>query len=287
MFSIGSHIPAVSEVLAAQASDTEKLVSSLPTRQVAKKNQFDISQLNTLFRYDLNMPLQVEERSKSDRAGISVLDVSFASANNTKVAAFLVLPSAIESVPAVVFVHWGMGSRSQFLDESILLAQSGVGSLLVSAPFGDSRKHFIQSIINLRRAVDLLASDQRIDSTRIGYVGHSWGATLGGILAGIEDRIRAYVLIAGFPSYATYARRDDLEEFAGIHYVGHATPASLMFQFSSNDAFVSSEAARLYFESGSDPKTIHWYKHTTHKFDNEQAQLDRLNWLRIQLNKIE
>jgi len=287
MFSIGSHIPAVSEVSAAQASDAEKAVSSLPTKQVVKKSQFAISQLKTLFRYDLNTPLVFEERVISDEAGTSVLDVSFASANNMKVAAFLVLPSAKESVPAVVFVHWGMGSRSQFLDESKLLAQTGVGSLLVSAPFGDSREHFIQSMINLRRAVDLLASDLRIDSTRIGYVGHSWGGTLGGILAGIENRIRAYVLIAGFPSYATYAKRSDLEEFAGIHYVGHATPASLMFQFASEDAFVSSEAARLYFESGSDPKTIHWYEHTTHKFDNEQAQLDRLNWLRTQLKQIE
>jgi len=268
----------------AHVSAAEKTLTSLPTMPVAKKHRPDISQLNTLFQYDQKRPLDLEEKVLSDETGMTVHDVSFAGGHNREVNAYLVLPVAKQPVPAVIFVHWGMGGRSQFLAEAKLLAQTGLAALLVSLPFADSRKHFITSIIHLRRAVDLLTSDPRIDAKRIGYVGHSWGGTLGGILAGIEDRIRAYVLMAGFPSYANYAKRSDLDEFTGMYYVAHARPAKLMFQFAVEDTFVSNEAARIYFESASDPKTIHWYKHTTHKFDNEQAQLDRLNWLGTQLN---
>jgi len=268
----------------AQASDAQKVLSSLPMMPVSQQHRPDISQLNTLFQYDVKRPLDLQEKVLSNEAGITVYDVSFAGANNREVYAYLILPVAKQPVPAVIFVHWGMGGRSQFLAESKLLAQTGVAALLVSSPFADSRKHFITSIINLRRALDLLTLDRRIDATRIGYVGHSWGGTLGGILAGIEDRIQAYVLIAGFPSYARYAKRSDLDEFTGMYYVAHARPAKLMFQFAIEDKFVTNEAARLYFESGSDPKKIHWYKDATHKFDNEQAQWDRLNWLGTQLN---
>lgn len=236
------------------------------------------------FHYDSQIPLDIREQKLPDKYGISVFDISFASVNNKRVDAFLLLPRGKGPFPVVVFVHWGFGSRSQFLEEANLLAQFGVASLLVNSPFGDSKDHFIQTVINLRRAVDLLVSYQLIDPVRIGYVGHSWGGTLGGILAGVETRIKAYVLIAGFPSYAEYANRKDLEQFAGVLYVGHSSPAALMFQFADEDAFVSREAGERYFNAGGEPKIMRWYDHTTHKFKNEKAQLDRLEWLRKKLN---
>jgi dienelactone hydrolase len=269
---------------AAQDSDAEETTNSLPPVQSASNKLYDISQLQALFRYDLMTPVEVEEKVISDEGGVLVLDITYASVNKKKVDAFLVLPSIKRPVPAVIFVHWGFGSRSQFLHESKLLAKTGIGSLLVSAPFGDSKEHFVQTIINLKRAVDLLVADQRVDSTFIGYVGHSWGGTIGGLLAGVENRIRAYVLIAGFPSYAKYARRDDLKLFAGIYYVAHSAPAALMFQFANDDEFVSREDAEQYFEAGGEPKVIRWYDQTSHKFSNESARADRLEWLGKMLN---
>ncbi len=241
-------------------------------------------ELTSLFRYDPQISLDIHERTLPDKNGIGVLDISFASADGKTVDAFLLLPEGDGPFPAVIFVHWGFGSRSQFLDEANLLAQTGVGSLLVNAPFGDSRTHFVQSIVNLRRAVDVVASYRQIDPHRIGYVGHSWGGTLGGILAGVENRIRAFVLMAGFPSYADYAKRKDLESFAGDRYVGHATPAAIFFQFAEADAIVTREAAERYFDAASEPKTIRWYPQATHKFRNEEARADRLKWLLKKLN---
>ena len=281
---VSGYFEVFTRVSIAQNSDVEKTISSLPAGPIANKNQYDISQLKTLFRYDLSKPLDVKEKVMSDKDGVRILDITFTGVTKKDVDAFLVLPSGKRPVPVVLFVHWGFGRRSQFLDESKLLAKTGIGSLLVSVPFGDSKQHFIQTIIKLRRAIDLLVADQRIDSTRIGYVGHSWGGTLGGLLAGIENRIRAYVLMAGFPSYAKYANREDLEILAGIHYVAHSAPAALMFQFAGDDAFVSRDDAEQYYETADEPKAIRWYDRTTHNFDNETARLDRFNWLHEQLD---
>ena len=52
-------------------------------------------------------------------------------------------------------------------------------------------------IIDLRRAVDLLASRSDVDPERIAYLGVSYGGMMGGLLASIEDRLQAYVLIVG------------------------------------------------------------------------------------------
>jgi cephalosporin-C deacetylase-like acetyl esterase len=46
--------------------------------------------------------------------------------------------------------------------------------------------------IDLRRAVDLLIARPDVDQRRLAYVGINYGAAMGGLLAGVEDRIKAY-----------------------------------------------------------------------------------------------
>ena len=51
--------------------------------------------------------------------------------------------------------------------------------------------------MDLRRAVDLLAARPEVDRRRPAYVGVSYGAAMGGLLAGVEGRLKAYVLAVG------------------------------------------------------------------------------------------
>ena len=55
----------------------------------------------------------------------------------------------------------------------------------------------IQLMVDLRRAVDLLRDRDDVDDRRIAYFGVSYGGAMGGLLAGIEDRIAAFVLDVG------------------------------------------------------------------------------------------
>jgi hypothetical protein len=113
------------------------------------------------------------------------------------------------------------------------------------------------------------------------YVGHSYGATWGGVLAGVETRLRAYVLMAG---YAQVSENDtpQVPELDAIRYLGHAAPAAYLFQFAENDVFIDHTEAQLYFDTANEPKTMLWYD-TDHFALQQASQADRLSWLGQQL----
>jgi pimeloyl-ACP methyl ester carboxylesterase len=269
-----------------------------------------------LFDYDAQAPLEIQETGTERRGDVRIVDLSYASPLGGRVPAYLVLPPGEAKHPAVLFLHPGQGSRSTFLDEAVELARDrGFVSLTISAPFlrpenqgkraGNpwnpevSRKEQIQAVVDLRRGFDLLVSRPEVDSRHMAYVGHSLGATVGGILAGVEKRPAAFVLMAGYPSLthamehnsdqgaiafqelATPEQRkayvDALEPIDALHYVGHAAPAKLLFQFARRDEFITPWDAAAYILEASDPKEVKWYD-TDHSF-NEEARRDRGEWL--------
>ncbi len=269
-----------------------------------------------LFAYDFKAPLDVQEAGTERRGDVQVVDLSYASPMGGRVPAYLILPSSPGKHPAVLFLHPGQGSRSTFVDEAVALAKDhGMVSLTINAPFlrpenqgkrgGNpwhpevSRKEQIQAVVDIRRGFDLLVSRPEVEPKHMAYVGHSLGATVGGILAGVERRPVAFVLMAGYPSLthamqhnpdqgaiafqelATPEQRkayvDALEPLDALHYVGHAAPAKLLFQFAKWDEFITPWDAAAYLQTASDPKEVKWYD-TNHSF-NEEARRDRGEWL--------
>ncbi len=112
---------------------------------------------------------------------------------------------------------------------------------------------------------------------------------MGGLLAGVEDRLRAYVLQTGHsgPVSRHYTpgggrgRQAWLEAMwpiEPIHYVGHAAPAALLFQHATEDQSVSPSEAVRFQEAGSEPKTILWYE-SGHILGKEATD-DAVEWLR-------
>ena len=62
------------------------------------------------------------------------------------------------------------------------------------------------------------------------------------------------------------------------HYIGHAAPSRLFFQFAHDDTSVVEGDGQHYFELASEPKQIAWYDNCGHAF-NAQARLERVTWL--------
>jgi hypothetical protein len=109
---------------------------------------FDQESYNALLHhwdYDNHAPLDVKQAGVQKRNGVSIYDISFASPvdnrsaytgpNGVVVTTYLVVPPGPGPFPAVIYGHWCMpGSekknRMEFLDEAIVLAHSGVISLL-------------------------------------------------------------------------------------------------------------------------------------------------------------
>jgi cephalosporin-C deacetylase-like acetyl esterase len=256
------------------------------------------------------------------KEGFSIRDVRYESPFNGAVPAFLFLPYKAHSLPTVVFMHHGRESRESFFHEAELLATKGFVSLLIEAPFlrensqpelpgkekftkrieglADIQK-YIQTVMDIRRGVTLLCRLACVDEDRIAYVGYSFGATWGGVLAGIENRIKTFVLMSGYGEASEWYMSSEhpmaalirsflpperfeyfisnLRKLDAIHYIKNAAPASVFFQFAENDEFINQDQATSFFTAASSPKKIIWYN-TDHQFTNCAAALyDRQEWL--------
>jgi hypothetical protein len=271
------------------------------------------------FDYDRNALLNIREEKKEERDGATVIELSYDSPRGGRVPATLVLPPGKGPFAGILFGHWMMpGSpvpnRKEFLEEALLLARSGAVSLLTDAPMvrpgflpeKDELKAEIQNaeasrqqIIDFRRGVDLLMARGDVENGRLAFVGHSYNAHTGGILSGVEKRIRSFVLMAGVfadeeyifdsarPEITQFRQRigekplrDFFQQYAfddPIHFIGHSAPASVFLQFGLQDEGIPETMARHYFELFEEPKKISLYKagHTL----NAEARKDRVQWL--------
>jgi dienelactone hydrolase len=215
-------------------------------------------------------------------------------------------------------------NRKEFLEEALVLARPGAVSLLIDAPM--VRPGFVpekeglraqvqnaessrQQVIDFRRAVDLLLARGNVDPARLAYVGHSYNAHTGGILAGIEKRIGSFALMAGVFADEEYifdssdpaivqfrqkngenALRDFFKQYAfddPIHFIGHSAPAAVFLQFGRDDKPIPEKLARHYFERFAEPKKISFYE-AGHAL-NAEARADRMEWLveRLKLSPVD
>jgi dienelactone hydrolase len=238
------------------------------------------------FDYDPQLPLDIEETYVEDVTDAAIHHVSYASPKGGRVDALLVVPKGEGPFAGVVFLHAGGETMYEFRGEALQLAPLGFESISVNAGSLSSDDSYIRLVINLRRAIDLLLTRSEVDPRRIGYIGHSVGAVWGGVLAGVEKRVQAYVLMGGHPEIGKCAPcRVPVPEYLwASNYIGHAAPAAVYFQFALHDEYISIAAANLYYQLASEPKFIDWYD-AYHPL-NEEAQIDRINWLRERLASV-
>lgn len=259
------------------------------------------------FAYDQQAPLAVEILSERMQDGGIVRDIMYASPRGGKVPAYLIYPSRQPMRAGLIFGHWGEGNRAEFVEEAMALTRLGFVSLCLDAPNRrpaeyepvKSQPHTeVQWVVDVRRGVDILLETFSLE--HVGYVGHSYGATFGGVVAGIEHRISAFVLMAGWYALSELARTSSVPALAEArnkippevfaiymdamapidarHYIGQAAPSSLFFQFAFDDPGVLAEDGQRYFELASEPKQIVWYDNCKHEL-SAQARMDRAIWL--------
>lgn len=261
------------------------------------------------FSYNKTRTIDFKEESVTQKEGVLVRDVSYAAyTKDRRIQAYLVRPMGKGSFAGVLFFHWlgePNGDRSEFLNEAIALAKRGTVSLLIQGHFpwkvqpanGETdRRRVIEETIEVRRALDLLLLQHGVDRKRIGFVGHDYGAMYGSILSGIDKRVKSYVFVAGMGTFADWSLKYWKEPSASgpetymrlmdpvdpINYVSRAAPASLMFQFSNADKYISRTTADAYYGAASHPKQVRWYE-TDHAMNTDAVRKDRSDWLTRQL----
>ena len=258
-----------------------------------------------LFRYDAGADLKIEESGVDKRAGVSVHDIRFTPiAGREPVKAYVVVPEGKGPFAGVLWVHWlgepATTNRTQFLEEAVALAPKGIVSVLVDAMWSapkwypsrvpdEDYDNSVRQVIALRRAMDLLAARPDVDKTRLGFVGHDYGGMYGMLMAGTDRRARTYVYVAVAPSlnnWAFFARQpaskaDYLRKNAVLELsdsLRAVTSASTLFQFATNDTYVSRADTLVPFNAAADPKERRFYE-AEHSMAVPQAAADRDAWL--------
>jgi dienelactone hydrolase len=263
----------------------------------------------TPFEYDRSRPLLVRDTGPANHDyPIAVRGVSYAVPGGT-VEGFLVLPPRRGRVPAVVYLHGAGGDRMQLLVPALWVAgrravgmtvtlpssRTGAqpGGLTPSQALARERRLFVADVVAVRRAVDLLRRRPDVDPGRIGLVGWSYGARVGAVLAGVEPRIRCFVLISGgatpvsaYVAQAPAALRAEvrrtLTAIDPLRWIARARRSSILLQDGRKDTVVPRAALLALTKAAPKGTVLRWYP-AGHGL-TIAAYRDQLEWLARRLS---
>lgn len=285
-------------------------VATTPTSGAAPSGE-----VTRLFDYDRRQPLAITTQQTWQEAdGITAASISYASPKGGRVPALLLVPGGRGPFAGVIVQHGMPATKEDMLLAGVDLARTGAVVILIDAPFNrpqhggtrtrpltftpKDRDEQVQLIVDLRRAVDLLVARPDVDQARLAYVGVSYGAAMGGLLAGVEHRLKAYVLAAGDGGLVSHLTRPDsphrlefqslpatqrarwlkvMRPIEPINFIGRAAPAALLFQAGTRDTLVPQQETRRYYQAASQPKELDWYA-AGHAL-NCTARKDMMAWL--------
>ncbi len=267
----------------------------------------DFSELAKLYSYDRSIPLDFKAREILSRRDYRTLEISYANPKSGRTEGYLVIPLTPGRKPGIIWMH--SGGQVSRIGDAVLMAEAGAVSLLVNPPGPPApsakdpdgwRDYYVQAVIGLRRAVDLLCARADVDCNRIGFAGHSYGAMMGAVATSIDNRFRVAVYEVGLlgmsihiahsaDPWAEWVRQEageGLKHFLEVisivdatHYIGRAPRMPKLFQSAYFDhPAVPREASEAFFRVATDPKQLNWYD-TRHNVDSIRAIADRANFL--------
>jgi dienelactone hydrolase len=304
----------VAEVAASAPAQTPVVSTAAPqaTAMNTTANGWSYEATSKLFDYDPQAALDLQETKTEELADVTVHEISYASPKGGRVTGYMIVPSGPGPFAGMIIQHGMPGSRESVRSYGEAVAKTGAVVLLIDAPFArrrgehvlfseKDRQEQIQYMIDLRRGVDALVSRTDVDPQRLGYIGFSYGGAMGGLLAGIEKRIKAFVLAVGdgglVEHYNNPTARKEISDWVSkdmfqrwktimdpiepLRFVGYAAPSALLFQNARNDEYVTEEAAMRYQAAGSEPKQIKWYD-GGHRL-SDPAHQDQIEWLQTQI----
>lgn len=255
-----------------------------------------------IYDYDTAQSPAVREVGVREELNAEVHDIVY-SGPNGEVTAYVIVPKGDGPFPAVVFMHGAPGARLMFYEEALELAKHGILSILPDAPFARpprppflsftaaDRKQYVQTVVELRRAVDVLMARDDVDRGKLGFVGFSWSAAQGANLAAVERRIGSFALISLVPriservgriAKATGAKKPKayektMADLDAVKYLPHVAPNAVLLQFGSKDNAPSPAEAKQTAQAASEPNEVRAYD-GGHNL-NAGATSERIAWL--------
>lgn len=252
-----------------------------------------------VYAYDRDLPLNAEVTEQQRGTGYVIYRLQYSSVHDKRVPAWWCVPTTgTPPYPCVIIMHGYGGDKNGLQILAPAFALRGIATLAIDAEYHGDRKQpgndilstyiyrnrdaLVQTVIDLRRAVDFLQSRQEIDGKRIGYIGLSMGGILGGIVAGVDERIQAPILIVAGGDWgylfstsqhptAMQLREKNPELFKSaqkmnevmgvvdpVNWVARISPRPLLMINGKDDQIVPKECTERLFAAAKEPKEIVW-----------------------------
>lgn len=264
------------------------------------------------FSYAAHAPLGVRVVHRTITASGIEEEVTFTAPGGGEIHGEIIAPRHAPATHAgVLFVHW-LGdppttNLHEFEPDARVLAEHGITSLLVDAMWSQPHwfmrvrstdtdyRNSIAQVVNLRRALDVLQAQPGVDSHRLAYVGHDFGAMYGAVLSGVDPRPRWYVLMAGTTRFSEWyllgKKPADVDAYVAQMapldpgaYLARSKADAYLFQFSQKDEYITPDKQLQFFGAAPLPKALYLYE-ADHSLRVPQAASDRLAWLLRRLTR--
>jgi dienelactone hydrolase len=250
------------------------------------------------------------------RDGVLIRDIRVAPPPGGELAgpieAYLVEPEILDartSRPGLLFVHWfdtdaPNGNRTEYLDEAADWARRHrAAAVLPQLTFpwaGDptdsaaDAERIVAEVTRLRRCLDLVLARPAVDPARLGVVGHDFGGMHASLLATVDRRPTAYVLVSAvsrwgdwfLPFWQIAEDRIDylraMRPLDPIEHVGAAAPARILFQFGRHDFYIAPMTGREFARAAGDAAELKAYD-AEHEMALPEILADRTAFLESQL----
>jgi dienelactone hydrolase len=133
----------------------------------------------------------------------------------------------------------------------------------------------IKWVKDFRRSIDYLETRPDIDTSKLGFYGHSWGGIMGGIIPAVEGRLAVNILICG--GFIEEA----LPEVDGLNYVSRVKIPTLMLNGKYDYTFPLDNNAKPFFNLLGSPKKdkIQLVYDTDHYVTKSDIIREVLDWL--------
>jgi uncharacterized protein len=259
----------------------------------ASSEASEVAADSTLFQYQDDGRVPVREFSSRSVGPVTVHEVSYPSPRGGAVTATMSVPVTGGDDVAVLLLHGMPLDRNDMRVPAIVYACAGATTLAIDAPYvrGDrgsitftprDRADQIQLITDLRRGIDLL--DQELDprggAAHVSLVGLSYGAAMGALLAGVDDRVGSAALIVGDGGLVAHMTEDDgtpaaplssvparrsrawldaMRPIEPLLYVGDSDAAFLFLNGRHDTQVDVADAEQLHAAAAGDHTEVRWY----------------------------
>jgi dienelactone hydrolase len=250
-----------------------------------------------LIAYDAAADLKPELK-EVPTDGYRMYEIAYTSAHNERVPGILVLPqTSTGKLPCVILQHGLGGSKKSMKSLWEPLVKEGYACLAIDMVSHGDRPRFLaptrlfdfpyearnaiaQTVVDLRRGLDYLATRPDIDMGRIGYLGVSMGSIVGSVFCATDTRIAAAVFVVGGGNWELIlkdtiiplstngaikqagARKPVVEAWAPFDpdiWVGRISPRPVLLINGEKDTIVVPPAAKAFQAACKEPKKIVWY----------------------------